>query len=91
MEEPGPSSRIHTVFARGVQTDVDLDDLSSDEVANILPEMLAEYGAEQRDWAIFAGEHWKQKRWPKAVELIQRGISCQWPQAKCDVASSRCV
>lgn len=59
---------------RGVQTDIDLDDLANPDVAEAIPEMLAEYAADCKDWTLIAGEHWKMSRWDLAEEMLVSAI-----------------
>ncbi|ORY32073.1 putative Pol II transcription elongation factor [Naematelia encephala] len=58
----------------GVQTDIDLDTLGDEEIANVIPELLADYAAEVRDWTLLAGEHWRQGRMERVQDLLLRGI-----------------
>ncbi|WRT66885.1 uncharacterized protein IL334_003848 [Kwoniella shivajii] len=59
----------------GIQTDLDLNSLAEDEIAAVIPDMLADYSAECRDWTLIASEHWKQERWSRTEELLRRGIT----------------
>lgn len=65
-------------FPRGVQTDLDLDSLAEDEIADAIPDLLSDYSAECRDWTVVAGEHWKQARWTRAEDVLQSGIRCKF-------------
>ncbi|WVR04975.1 hypothetical protein IAU60_001987 [Kwoniella sp. DSM 27419] len=59
----------------GIQTDLDLNSLAEDEIAAVIPDMLADYSAECRDWTLIASEHWKQNRWTRADEILSKGIT----------------
>ncbi|WVQ89256.1 hypothetical protein IAS59_003009 [Cryptococcus gattii] len=56
-------------------TDVDLDSLAQDEVADIIPVMLADYESECRDWTLIASEHWREGRWNRVMDLLERAVS----------------
>jgi hypothetical protein len=75
---PPPSSfariRSRANPSRGVQTEIDLDTLGDEDIAEVIPELLADYSAECKDWTLFAGEHWKCKRWDRAEELLVKAI-----------------
>ncbi|KAK8870014.1 hypothetical protein IAR55_000584 [Kwoniella newhampshirensis] len=73
--EPQPERTVVIVGQGGIQTDLDLNSLEDDEIAAVIPDMLADYSAECRDWTLIASEHWKQSRWSRADELLHRGIS----------------
>ena len=60
-----------------MQTDVDLDSLAQDEVADIIPVMLADYESECRDWTLIASEHWREGRWNRVMDLLERAVSCK--------------
>jgi RNA polymerase-associated protein CTR9 len=74
VRHPPSPSPFHADIFRGIQTDIDLDDLSKPEVAEVIPELLTEYSAECRDWTTIAGEHWKMSRWEYAQELLETAI-----------------
>lgn len=61
----------------GIQTDLDLDSLGDAEVADAIPYLLTDYSAECKDWTLIAGEHWRQKRFDRAEELLTKGIQCE--------------
>ncbi|WWC69705.1 uncharacterized protein I206_103648 [Kwoniella pini CBS 10737] len=71
-----PVERTIVIYGQGgIQTDLDLNSLAEDEIAAVIPDMLADYSAECRDWTLIASEHWKQGRWVRAEELLRRGIT----------------
>ncbi|AAW41751.1 hypothetical protein CNBB5210 [Cryptococcus deneoformans B-3501A] len=70
-----PARVILLVGKGGVQTDVDLDSLAQDEVADIIPVMLADYESECRDWTLIASEHWREGRWNRVMDLLERAVS----------------
>ncbi|WVO21784.1 uncharacterized protein IAS62_003097 [Cryptococcus decagattii] len=57
------------------RTDVDLDSLAQDEVADIIPVMLADYESECHDWTFIASEHWREGRWNRVMDLLERAVS----------------
>ena len=61
---------------RGVQTDLDLDSLADNEIADAIPHLLTDYSAECKDWTVVAGEHWKKGRWDRVDELLNAGFKC---------------
>lgn len=61
----------------GIQTDLDLDSLGDAEVADAIPYLLTDYSAECKDWTLIAGEHWRQKRFDRAEELLNKGLQCK--------------
>jgi len=61
---------------RGVQTDLDLDSLADDEIADAIPHLLVDYAAECKDWTTVAGEHWKKGRWGRVDEILNAGVRC---------------
>lgn len=63
---------------RGIQTDLDLNSIGEDEVADVLPDLLTDYAAELKDWTKLASEHWKQGRMKRAEDLLSRGITCRF-------------
>lgn len=69
--------RVASLTCRGVQTDLDLDSLADDEIADAIPDLLADYSAECKDWTVVAGEHWRQERWARAEQVLQSGIRCE--------------
>ncbi|WWC85242.1 uncharacterized protein L201_000104 [Kwoniella dendrophila CBS 6074] len=71
-----PVERTIVIYGQGgIQTDLDLNSLAEDEIAAVIPDMLADYSAECRDWTLIASEHWKQERWARTEELLRRGIT----------------
>jgi RNA polymerase-associated protein CTR9 len=68
------SRTIVIVGQGGIQTDLELDTLADPEVADAIPDLLADYSAECKDWTLIAGEHWRLDRRARAEELLQRGI-----------------
>ncbi|RXK39956.1 RNA polymerase-associated protein CTR9 [Tremella mesenterica] len=75
IEEAQPAARVVVIVGQGgIQTDLDLDTLGDDEVADVIPDLLADYSAECRDWTLIAGEHWRRSRWSRAEDLLQKGI-----------------
>ena len=76
----GNSYHLFTYYAsircRGIQTDLDLDDLADEDIAGAIPDLLTDYSAECRDWTLVAGEHWKQGRWTRVEELLIKGLEC---------------
>ncbi|WWC61402.1 uncharacterized protein I303_103985 [Kwoniella dejecticola CBS 10117] len=71
-----PVERTIVIYGQGgIQTDLDLNSLAEDEIATVIPDMLADYSAECRDWTLIASEHWKQSRWSRAEELLRRGVT----------------
>ncbi|WVQ78211.1 hypothetical protein IAT38_000294 [Cryptococcus sp. DSM 104549] len=72
--EPQPERVVSIVGQGGIQTDLDLDSLADDETASVIPDMLAEYAAECRDWTLIASEHWRQGRYARAEEILVRGV-----------------
>ncbi|WVF72375.1 hypothetical protein IAT40_007190 [Kwoniella sp. CBS 6097] len=73
--ESQPERTIVIYGQGGIQTDLDLNSLAEDEIAAVIPDMLADYSAECRDWTLIASEHWKQSRWTRADEILSRGIT----------------
>ncbi|TYJ55344.1 hypothetical protein B9479_003959 [Cryptococcus floricola] len=72
MEQP---SRTILIYGQGgVQTDLDLDSLDQDQIADIIPDMLTDYAVECREWTIIAGEHLAKKRYQRALDLLNRGV-----------------
>jgi hypothetical protein len=76
MDTPGPSRIVVIVGEAGVQTDLDLDTLGQEDMADAMPYLLADYKAKSKDWTLLAGEHWRQGRYDRAEELMVKGISC---------------
>lgn len=73
-----PSSRTIVIVGQGgIQTDLDLDTLNDPEVAEVLPDLLADYSAECKDWTLIAREHWRCGRWNRAQDLLDKGVSCE--------------
>ena len=70
------ASCVADLSSRGVQTDLDLDNIGDPETADIIPDLLADYAADCNDWTAIAQEHWKQGRMDRAEELIRKGIEC---------------
>lgn len=62
---------------RGIQTDLDLNDLADNDISNAIPDLLSDYSAECRDWTLIAREHWIQGRWTRVEELLTRGLQCE--------------
>ncbi|BEI92846.1 uncharacterized protein CcaverHIS019_0504740 [Cutaneotrichosporon cavernicola] len=56
------------------QTEINFKDLGDDESAEVIPDLLADYQAECKDWTAVAREHWRCGRWNRAEDLIRRGI-----------------
>jgi len=72
---------LRAMFAdpvRGVQTDLELDNIGDAETAEVIPHLLADYNADCNDWTAIASEYWKQGRMDKAEELIRHGLDCTW-------------
>lgn len=78
MAEDTSSRTIVIVGQGGIQTDLDLDTLNDPEVAEVLPDLLADYSAECKDWTLIALEHWRSGRWSRAQDLLNKGSSCEW-------------
>lgn len=66
-----------TDYFSGVQTDLDLDSLADDEIADAIPHLLVDYSAECKDWTTIAGEHWKKGRWDRVDEILNAGVRCK--------------
>ena len=55
-------------------------------MADVIPDLLADYAAECKDWTFLAGEHWRQKRWGRALDLLGKAIQrvfCYIPLVRC--------
>lgn len=61
---------------RGIQTDLDLDDLGQEAIASVIPDLLVDHGVGCKDWFAIASEHWKQRRYHRTREILDRGITC---------------
>jgi RNA polymerase-associated protein CTR9 len=82
---PPPTSclKAQADLNRGVQTDLDLDSLADDEIADAIPHLLVDYAAECKDWTTVAGEHWKKGRWGRVDEILNAGVRCKLPVRGC--------
>lgn len=52
-------------------------------MADVIPDLLADYAAECKDWTFLAGEHWRQKRWDRALDLLGKAIQRAYINSYC--------
>lgn len=60
-----------------MQTEINLNELDNPEIADVIPDLLSDYAVECKDWTLFAAEHWKQGRWDRVQDMLQKAINCQ--------------
>ncbi|WVN89020.1 uncharacterized protein L203_104236 [Cryptococcus depauperatus CBS 7841] len=70
------SGRFITLVGQGgIQTDLDLDDLGQEAIASVIPDLLVDHGVGCKDWLAIASEHWRQGRYHRTREILDRGIT----------------
>ncbi|GMK55590.1 hypothetical protein CspeluHIS016_0206460 [Cutaneotrichosporon spelunceum] len=73
-QQPSEGSITIVGTVGSYQTEINFKDLGDDESAEVIPDLLADYQAECKDWTAVAREHWRCGRWKRAEDLIRRGI-----------------